>query len=60
MPAERAAARGRPWPVATVVTQMVVDPNDPAFSNPTKPVGPFYSAEKAEQLRAEGFHGHRG
>ncbi|HUP27989.1 MAG TPA: carbamate kinase, partial [Chloroflexia bacterium] len=47
--------RGKPWPVATVVTQMVVDPNDPAFQKPTKPVGPFYSAEKAEELRAQGF-----
>src|SRR5690348_9197546 len=35
--------RGRPWPVATVVTQTVVDPADPAFQNPTKPVGPFYT-----------------
>src|SRR5919201_2774375 len=34
---------------------MVVDPNDPAFSNPTKPVGPFYSAEKGDELRAKGF-----
>ncbi len=47
--------RGKPWPVATVVTQMVVDPADPAFSNPTKPVGPFYTREKAEELRAQGF-----
>jgi carbamate kinase len=47
--------RGKPWPVATVVTQMVVDPNDPAFQNPTKPVGPFYTQEKAEALRAQGF-----
>ena len=47
--------RGRPWPVATIVTQVVVDPNDPAFGNPTKPVGPFYSAEKAEELRAKGY-----
>ena len=46
---------GRPWPVATVVTQTVVDPADPAFSHPTKPVGPFYTAEKAEELRARGF-----
>lgn len=46
--------RGRPWPVATVVTQTVVDPADPAFKNPTKPVGPFYSPEKGEQLRAQG------
>jgi len=47
--------RGRPWPVATVVTQMVVDPNDPAFSNPTKPIGPFYPQEKAKELRAKGI-----
>jgi carbamate kinase len=47
--------RGKPWPVATVITQMVVDPNDPAFENPTKPVGPFYTAEKAEELRKQGF-----
>src|SRR5207302_2933043 len=47
--------RGKPWPVATVVTQMVVDPNDPAFSNPTKPIGPFYTVEKAEELRAQGY-----
>jgi carbamate kinase len=46
---------GRPWPVATVVTQMVVDPNDPAFSNPSKPIGPFYTREKAEELRAKGY-----
>src|SRR3954453_959528 len=47
--------RGRPWPVATIVTQVVVDPSDPAFGNPTKPVGPFYSTEKAEELRAKGY-----
>ena len=47
--------RGKPWPVATVVTQMVVDPNDPAFANPTKPIGPFYSREKGEELRARGY-----
>jgi len=37
--------------VATVVTQVEVDPSDLAFSNPTKPIGPFYSAEEAESLR---------
>jgi carbamate kinase len=47
--------RGKPWPVATVVTQVVVDPADPAFSNPTKPIGPFYDAAKAEELRAKGY-----
>ncbi|MTI94177.1 MAG: carbamate kinase [Firmicutes bacterium] len=39
--------------VATVVTQVLVDINDPAFKNPTKPIGPFYSQEEAERLRAE-------
>ena len=48
-------ARGRPWPVATVVTQVVIDPNDPAFSNPTKPIGPFYTAGEATGLRAKGY-----
>lgn len=37
-------------PVATVVTQVIVDENDPAFKNPTKPIGAFYSKEEAEQL----------
>jgi len=39
--------------VATVVTQVLVDANDPAFQNPTKPVGPFYTKESAESQRAE-------
>ena len=37
-------------PVATVVTQVEVDPADPAFSAPTKPIGPFYGPEEAEAL----------
>lgn len=48
------AARGRgDIPIATVVTQVVVDQDDPAFANPTKPVGPFYSEEDAKGLEAE-------
>ncbi len=48
------AAKGRPdIPVATIVTQVVVDKDDPAFANPTKPVGPFYSAEEAARLKKE-------
>lgn len=35
--------------VVAVVTQVVVDRNDPAFKNPTKPIGPFYSKEEAEE-----------
>lgn len=45
--------RGASTQVATVVTQVLVDINDPAFADPTKPVGPFYSAEEAERLRRE-------
>lgn len=46
-------ARGNHTGVATVVTQVVVDQNDPAFSNPSKPIGPFYTEEEAKKLQAE-------
>jgi carbamate kinase len=36
--------------VATLITQVVVDRDDPAFENPTKPIGPFYSKYRAQQL----------
>lgn len=39
--------------VATVVTQVVVDENDQAFKNLTKPVGMFYTKEEAERIAAE-------
>jgi carbamate kinase len=42
-----------PWHVATVVTQMEVDPADPAFRNPTKPIGAFYTEDEAKRLMAE-------
>jgi carbamate kinase len=38
-------------PVVSLITQIVVDPADPAFSRPTKPVGPFYTEGEAEELR---------
>lgn len=38
---------------AAMVTQVVVDPKDKAFQNPTKPVGPFYNVEEAEKLARE-------
>ena len=38
---------------ATVITQVVVDPDDPAFQKPSKPIGRFMSKEEAEQLRDE-------
>lgn len=40
-------------PVATIVTQVVVDKSDDAFQNPTKPIGPFYTKEEAEKLEEE-------
>lgn len=46
--------RGRDPGVATVLTQVVVDENDPAFQNPTKPIGGFMSGEEAEKLAAKG------
>lgn len=39
--------------VATVITQVVVDRNDPAFTSPTKPVGQFFTAAQAEQKRKD-------
>lgn len=39
--------------VATVVTQVLVDKNDPLFQNPTKPVGSFMSKEEAEKVAKE-------
>jgi carbamate kinase len=39
--------------VITLVTQVLVDRNDPAFENPTKPVGPFYTKYRAQQLARE-------
>lgn len=45
--------RNRHLPVVTVITQMVVDENDPAFANPTKPIGPFYTEAEARALEKE-------
>ena len=47
------AARGIVKDVATVVTQVLVDEADPAFRNPTKPIGSFYDKETAERIAAE-------
>ena len=40
-------------PCATLLTQIEVDPKDPAFFQPTKPIGPFYSATEANKLVKE-------
>jgi carbamate kinase len=45
--------RGVETEVATVVTEVECDPEDKAFSEPTKPIGKFYSAEEADKLHRE-------
>ena len=45
--------RGSKARVATVVTQVVVDQNDPKFQNPSKPIGPFYKEDEARAIAAE-------
>jgi carbamate kinase len=40
-------------PIATVLTMIEVDANDPAFQHPTKPIGPVYSREQAEHMTKE-------
>jgi carbamate kinase len=39
--------------VTTIITQVLVDRHDPAFENPTKPVGPFYTKYRSQQLARE-------
>jgi carbamate kinase len=47
---------GAPHNITTVITQVIVDRNDPAFKNPSKPIGPFYDAGEAERLqKAKGW-----
>ena len=52
------AANGRgDIPIATVITQVVVDKDDPAFQNPTKPIGPFYTEAEAKELeKTKAYH----
>jgi carbamate kinase len=64
--ANELAVRGRATPIATVLTHVIVSPTDPAFTEPTKLVGPFYSTADADARRALGWtvveeppHGYR-
>lgn len=45
--------RKRDIPVVTIITQVVVDREDPAFNNPTKPIGSFYTKEEAKAIAGE-------
>lgn len=47
------SSRNINFPVVSVATQIVVDKNDPAFQNPTKPIGAFYTKEEAKVLTEE-------
>lgn len=51
----RTADRNMCFSVATIVTQCVVDKNDLAFKNPTKPIG-LYTKEEAEKISMEKGH----
>jgi carbamate kinase len=44
---------GCPKPISTILTQIVVQSDDPAFRKPTKPIGPFYSRQAAEEKTRE-------
>ncbi len=48
-------ARKMDQTVASVVTQVLVNKDDPAFENPTKPIGSFYSKEAADEMIEKGF-----
>lgn len=56
--------RGLARPVVTVLSQVLVDRADPRLGQPTKPIGPFYTAAQAEELRQKGYvlmeDAHRG
>jgi carbamate kinase len=48
-------SRGITQPIVTVVTQVLVAANDPAFQKPNKPIGSFLNEEEARQFEAEGW-----
>ena len=48
--------RGIEKPVATLITQVVVDEKDPAFKDPSKPIGSFFNKAEADEMIAKGAH----
>lgn len=48
----RNVGMGRELPVAALITHVLVDPSDPAFVQPTKPIGPFFERQRATELAA--------
>lgn len=51
---EELLSRGINKPVATIITQVTVDEHDPAFADPTKPIGSFFTPQEAQVLQAQG------
>ena len=47
--------RGIEKPVATIVTQTLVDADDPAFADPSKPIGAFYTKDEAKEMIERGY-----
>lgn len=43
-------------PVVSILTQVLVDKNDPAFHSPTKPIGPFYTKEQSAEMKKKGMN----
>ena len=52
---EELLSRGINKPVATIITQTLVDEDDPAFADPSKPIGAFYSKEEAVEMTERGY-----
>lgn len=50
---EELIKKGINKPVVSLITQVIVDKDDPGFKNPTKPIGPFYEKAEAEKLEKE-------
>ena len=42
-------------PVVALITQVLVDEKDPSFSNPTKPIGPYYDDNEVKEIKDEGY-----
>lgn len=42
--------------VIALITQVIVDPDDPSLKNPTKPIGPYYSEEESFEMLKQGYH----
>jgi carbamate kinase len=43
-------------PVVALITQVLVDEDDPSFKNPTKPIGPYYGDDEVNEIKEEGYH----